>query len=116
MALKSELMAVGMPASQANRLGYEPVANVTAAGTTQATATLLTVNNANVTTPTVGAGVQVGAEQKYFIYNVGTNVLSVYPVTGGAFSGLGTNVALTIAAGATLLLEGAGLTGAAWSK
>lgn len=117
MALKSELMAVGMPREQANRLGFEPATSFTAAGTTQGTATTLTANNANVTTPSSSAaGVIVGsADQKYMIYNAGPAVLNIYPVSGGQFTGLAANISLQLAVNNAILLEGGGLTGMVWA-
>lgn len=116
MGLKSEFMAVGMPGSQANRLGFDPVTSFTAAGTTQGTATVLTANNAVVSTPTVAAGVILGsAEQQFCIYNSGPNVLSIYPPVGVAFIGLGANTSIQIAAGNTCNGQGGGLSGMNWS-
>lgn len=114
MALKGELMAVGMPPSQANRLGFDASTAFTAAGTTQGTATVLSANNAVVTTSSIGAGVIVGAETKYCIYNAGPNVLSIYPAVGDGFLGLATNASIQVAAGNTCKIEGGGTAGATW--
>lgn len=115
MGLKSEFMAVGTPGSAASRLGFEPVANFTAAGTTQGTATVLTANNANVTTSSIGAGViMLSGEQKYMVFNAGPNVLTVYPPVGHAFCGLGTNVGITIAVNSSVKVDPAAPLGHTW--
>ena len=114
MALKSELMAVGMPAMQANRIGLDAATAFTAAGTTQGTATVLTANNANVTTSSIGAGVITGSEQMYTIYNAGPNVLTIYPAVGGTFAGLVLNQGFQIAPLNSGQVIGSGLS-PAWS-
>lgn len=117
MALKSELMAVGNQSSTANRLGFDAVANFTAAGTTAGTATSLTSNNAKVTTPSdSAAGVILGgSEQKYMVYNVGPSVLSIYPATGTSFAGLAANAPIQIAATGAGTIECNGLSGHSWN-
>jgi hypothetical protein len=116
MPLKSELMAVGMPAAHANRLGLDPITNFTAAGTTQATATVLSANNANVTTSSVSGGVILASgEVDYSVYNAGPSVLQIYPVVGIAFGGIAANSPIQVAAGGTAQIAGGGPTGAAWT-
>lgn len=116
MALKSEFMACGMPSAQATRLGYDPVANFTAAGTTQGTATVLTSNNANVTTSSIGGGVIIkSSEQFYNIYNAGPNVLDIYPVVGTSFAGLAANASIQVAPGGLAQIAAAGPSGAVWT-
>lgn len=116
MALKAELMAVGLPTSDASRLGYDTVASFNAAGSNQAGATTLTSNNANVTTAASGQGVIVAsADQKYMIFNAGPFVLSIYPVVGGTFTGLALNAPVTLAANNSAFIEGGGLAGGAWT-
>ena len=76
--------------------------SISAAGTTQATATLL-INGINwVTTVASGAGVRlfdanVGTSQT--VYNAGANPLSVYPVTSAQINGLAVNAAHVLAVG-----------------
>ena len=105
MALKSDLMAAGLPAAIANKLGLDPVASVTAAGTTQTTATALAGNNANVSTPTIGGGVKLQAtEGTTTIYNSGPNTLTIYPPVGSTIVGLAANAGLTLCAGSSVLM------------
>jgi hypothetical protein len=101
MATKAELMATGMPASQANKLGLDPTSSVTAAGTTLATATVLAGNNSNVTTSSIGGGVQLqGDFDQAYVYNAGPNTLTIYPPSASAnFIGLAAGVGATVAAG-----------------
>lgn len=111
MALKSELMATGMPAGQAAKLGFDPITAYTSAGTTQATATALAANAANVTTTAVNSGVIVKRmSETNVIYNAGPQVLTVYPDIGGTILGLAKNAGLQIAATKTVTLWGDGAT------
>jgi hypothetical protein len=110
MALKSELMAGGMPATLASKLGFDPLTAYTAAGTTQATATLLTGNAANVTTALANAGVLIKRmNERNIIYNIGPNVLTIYPDVNGTIAGLAKNAGTQLAAGKTATFEGDGL-------
>ena len=115
MALKSELMAGGLPYALANKLGFEPLTAYTAAGTTQGTATALVANNANVTTSSIGGGViMVSPNQKYMVYNAGPNVLTVYPPVGNAFAGLATNAGVQVAPLNSVRTDGADAAGITW--
>lgn len=78
---------------------------VSAAGTTQATATLLTAANNIVTTVAVGSGVRlpltptVSANDRLHVANHGANTLAVYPSTGGKFGTSTAGVPALIAPG-----------------
>ncbi len=84
-------------------------AAVSAAGTTQGTATGLVSNINNVTVVTAAAaGVRLPtavAGMRILIRNSDSlDMLSIYPATGGQINALGTNTAFTIIAGATIEL------------
>jgi hypothetical protein len=71
---------------------------LSAAGTTQGTATLLTTSQNIVTTVAAGSGVII-AGMSYptqSVVNAGANPLLVYPNSGAQFGTSGTNVAFTI--------------------
>jgi hypothetical protein len=109
MATVSEIMASGTPAMLANKLGSDPVTVFAAAGTTQATATLLTSSFANVTTVASSAGVRLRSAHgagPTTILNNGLNVLSIYPATGEKINGLAANTAITVAPGKCVMLTG----------
>ena len=109
MAGVNELMASGIPALAARMLGSDPVSTVTAAGTTQATATLLVSDFANVTTVALNAGVRLpsaNAQGLNVVMNNGANVLSIYPATGEKINGLANNIAITVAPGKSVMLYG----------
>lgn len=92
---------LGSPAALAV-LG-ELSAGVTAAGTTLATATLLTTPNSAVTTVAAGSGVRlpatptVSANDRLHVANHGANALAVYPPSGGRLSSNTANVPLILA-------------------
>lgn len=79
---------------------------VTAAGSTQGTATALTVQLSHVTTVALNTGVilptPVAAGLRITIRNGGANALNVYPHTGGNIAGTGTNVAISVDVGTVL--------------
>lgn len=75
---------------------------VSAAGTTQGTATALTVSTSIVTTVSVGSGVRLpttSAKDRLHVANHGTNALAVYPPVGGKLSNQTTNVPAMLAPG-----------------
>lgn len=78
---------------------------VAAAGSTQGTATLLTVANSIVTTVAAGAGVKlpvtptVSAKDRLHVANHGVNTLAVYPPSGGKLGTASTNVPALVAPG-----------------
>lgn len=72
-------------------------ATITAAGTSQATATTLTAQINIVTTVTAGQGV-VLTDQDALVLNRGTVDLLVYPPSGGIIEAAGTNTAVALAA------------------
>lgn len=80
-------------------------ASVSAAGTTQATGTLLASANNIVTTCAAGAGVRlpltptVSAKDRLQVANHTANTLAVYPSTGGKFGTASAGVPAMIAAG-----------------
>jgi len=73
---------------------------VTAAGTTQATATELTAADSEVTTVASGAGVVLNrlltSGEEMTVFNAGLNGLKVYPPTGMKFNSLPANAAMTL--------------------
>ncbi len=74
---------------------------VSAAGTTQGTATRLRAQNSDVGTVASGAGVVLteliapGEEQS--VFNSGANSLKVYPASGMQINALSTNAAMVLA-------------------
>jgi hypothetical protein len=116
VALKSELMALGMQASLAKRLGFDPPANFTAAGTAQIGATVLTSNHAIVATSGgATAVVMADVEQMYFITLTTSTSALVFPPSGANFTGLSANASITVPQNKSLFIEPAGSSGIAWS-
>lgn len=84
-------------------------AAVTAAGATQATATVLTSDTNVITTAPVGSGVVVSGAPlgKYaVIINRTANAVVVYPSAGHAFDGLATNIGISLPASGFLEMFG----------
>ena len=80
-------------------------APITAAGTTQSTATVLNMQNNVVTTVAAGTGVLVQASPFNIIITIlnrGANSLLIYPAVGAQFEDYAVNEAVSLAAGATL--------------
>jgi hypothetical protein len=96
--LVSELMASGMAAQLAKKVGLEAASTgLTATGTTQAGALSLVSSFAIFSTVGSGAGAILGAFDA-FVYNGGSNALSLYPPVGGNINGGTTNAAISIPA------------------
>lgn len=78
---------------------------VSAAGTTQGTATALTSDYNNVTVVGVSSGVALptatAAGRIVYVKNSATNNLSVYPPSGGAIDGFAANASIIVPPGAT---------------
>jgi hypothetical protein len=80
---------------------------VSAAGSTQGTATALTVDYNVVTTVASSTGVRLPtatAGRRIVIVNKGANTLSIYPATGGAINALSANAAIQVAANGSIEL------------
>jgi len=75
-------------------------AQIVAAGTNQATATLLTATTSFVTSTPAGSGVVLPnpAAGTFTVYNQGANQLLVYPGLGGQIQGSSTNQAVILVA------------------
>ena len=85
-------------------LAYSYSTGVSAAGTTQGTATAVTTDFINVTTCAAGAGIILPvtvAGREITIKNNGANALLVYPASGGVIDSNATNAAYSIPPGAT---------------
>lgn len=87
--------------------GATTATGISAAGSNQGTATVLTTDWAEVSTVGSGQGVlqetpAVGKSQ--VVINNGANTLLVYPVSGGMFDALSSNIPISVAAGARAML------------
>jgi len=107
MALKGELMASGMSAAEANKLGLDTFTAVTQAGSNQATALALTSNCVNVTAGTGGVIITQSHAMHAIANNSGANCI-VYPPVGGTINGGTLNAGFTLSNGKTLLVFTAG--------
>ena len=86
-------------------ISYSLTNSVSAAGTTQGTATAVTTDLVNVTTCAAGAGVILPTTvvgRSISIKNNTANPCLVYPATGGAINALAANTAFSIPAGLTV--------------
>lgn len=111
MALQIDLMAVGLPAEQAILLGQSELTAVTAAGTTQGTATALSASNSIITSAASQTGIKLPSTASrtrlFFIQNSPSSTASavIYPPTGVRFSGLAANVGITVPIGGFIVIE-----------
>jgi hypothetical protein len=87
----------------AGNAAFSAAAGISAAGTTQGTATALTKDCNEVTTVSAGQGVKLPASAAGNNVSVAnaqaTNALLVYPATGEAINALATNAGFSLAAG-----------------
>ncbi len=110
MALKTELMAGGMPHRLANQLGFDAVQTVSAAGTTQATATQLTGNFTIVGTTAASTGVQILDASRGFqaLYNAGASTLQVYGNGTNTINGIAGSTGVSVPTTKSIFLVPAG--------
>jgi len=82
--------------------------SVTAAGTTQATATAIVADYNYITTVAAGSGVILPTPalgREITVVNRGANPLILYPAVGGAIDGAGTNIGVTVPVNATIVIS-----------
>src|SRR5882757_1145971 len=94
MSLTSELMAQGVAGGLALQLGWDtPQTGVSAAGSTQATATQLTSDAAIVSTVSASQGVILpNRPGEFVVTNTSATALTVYPPIGSNFADRAVNV------------------------
>ena len=101
MALGWKVFAQGMASPVAVALLQDVATSVSAAGTTQGTATELTAADSEVTTVAAGSGVvlssNLAAGDQQSVFNAGANALRVYPPTGMSINALAANAYMTLA-------------------
>ena len=108
MALANRMMRGGLSSGQAQAINGDVNATVSAAGTTQATATALVAGTNTVTTAAASSGViipnaMIGDEIE--ILNLGANAVTVYPPTSGQINALSANTGFTLATNTAVKLR-----------
>lgn len=99
MALSAEIMGGGFSAGAADAIQGQVNLTISAAGTTQGTATAIKTSNNIISTAAASSGVILPAAQQgdwLIIYNAGANPVSVYPPTGSKINQIATNAAMTL--------------------
>lgn len=99
MALAAEIMGGGISAGAADAIQGGINLTISAAGTTQGTATAIKTSNNYLSTVASGSGVILPAAMQgdwIVIYNGGANAAAVYPPTGAKINSLSTNTAMTL--------------------
>jgi len=99
-----KMVNAGLSAGTAAMIGGDIQDNVTATGTTQATAAPIYGDNVIVTTTPASSGVifsgaSLSAGDILQVYNLGANALLVYPVVGSTINALAVNAGFSVAAG-----------------
>ena len=93
--------AAGLPETLQLAICKDTATSVSAAGTTQGTATELTAACSEVTTVTSGTGVVLSANlaagDEQSVFNAGANALKVYPPSGSRINALPSNTAMLLA-------------------
>ena len=100
MTLSARAVSAGFSAIQAQAMQGTAANNLTATGSTQATALTLPADICKFTTVAGSTGAIIppaNPGDSGTIFNGGGNALSLYPPTGGKINGLGTNAAYSIA-------------------
>jgi hypothetical protein len=100
MALQSRMVVAGMSAVQAVAAVGTTANNLTATGSTQATAIAIGADLNRFTTVGPGSGAILPAMNpgdSVECFNAGANALLIYPPVGASINALGTNVAYSVA-------------------
>lgn len=117
MSIKSHLMGLGMPAALAGTIvGNVDGGALTATGTSQATALLLSKSFNYIGTTAASTGVQLPAcdpGDSVVIANAGASTLSVYGQTGDTIDGGSANAAFSVATNTTAIFYR--ITSTAWA-
>jgi hypothetical protein len=99
--LSYKALGAGMPSLLLQAIGQDAATGISAAGTTQGTATALVNADTVVGTVASGSGVVLsstttgGDEQS--IYNAGANALKIYPPSGATINNLAANAPMLLA-------------------
>jgi len=107
--LAKDLIGVGVPAIQAGVLGDNPAVALTTAGTTGATSTAILLAQDFVLMTGSGStdGLRLPAgtllQQMYIIASVSASGGTVYPPTGGNFTGGSTDAGIAVTARKTII-------------
>lgn len=100
------LIGIGAPALWANQVGFT-VSSKTAAGTTQAAATLITTNLTLVTTAGGADSVRLPptaiGDGPYIVAAISSTTAQVFPPTGGTIQGGSTDAAFNVAQNKTAM-------------
>lgn len=107
MPIAARVMGGGFSAGQARALAGGVAATVSAAGTTQGTATALVASKNLVSTVAASSGVRlplVEIGDDVLIYNGGANALTVYPPTSGRINVASANTGISLATETAILI------------
>ena len=100
MAIAQDIMKGGLSAGAAQGINGQVNSSISAAGTTQGTATTLTASNNVVTTAAASSGVVLTDSMigdQYDILNLGANAVTVYPPSGAQVNALSANSGFLLA-------------------
>ena len=96
-----KVMGSGMPGLTITAVCSDTATALSAAGTTQGTATELTAADSEITTVGSGSGVVLSSKlapgDEQTVYNAGANPLKVYPPSGMKINSLAANASMTLA-------------------
>ena len=99
--LGHKVMGAGLNTLAVFAITQDTAASVSAAGTTQGTATELTATDNEVSTVAANSGVVLASKlapgDEQTVYNAGANPLKVYPPSGMKIRPLAANAAMTLA-------------------
>lgn len=97
----AKVFAAGLPIPLMESMCKDAGTSVSAAGTTQGTATELTAADSEITTAAAGSGVilnsNLSAGDQQTAFNAGANAVKVYPPSGMKINALATNAAMLLA-------------------
>ena len=97
----AKVFSAGLPIPLMECMCKDTATAISAAGTTQGTATRLTAADNEITTVAAGSGVILNADlsagDQQTVFNAGANAVKVYPPTGFKINALATNASMSLA-------------------
>lgn len=99
--IAAKVFSAGLPIPLMECMCKDAGSSVSAAGTTQGTATELTAADSEVTTVAAGSGVilnsTLSAGDSQTVFNAGGNAVKVYPPSGMSINALSSNASMLLA-------------------
>ena len=104
-----KIFGAGVPSTLSVPLCQDTATSISAAGTTQGTATELTATDNEVTTVAAGAGVVLSSKlapgDEQTVFNAGANAVKIYPTSGMKINSLTANAPMMLGTNTAVIFK-----------